>query len=102
MFVYPVYMRFGLPILEAFYHGVPVITSDLSAMIEVAGNAAELVNPLSIKEIRQAIKKISHETKEQQRQRLQRMIIRLQMFSWEKVAKQTVQIYQRAINDHLD
>ena len=103
MFVYPsLYEGFGLPILEAFYHGVPVITSDLSAMIEVAGNAAELVNPLSIKEIRQAIEKISHETKEKQRQRLQRMIIRLQMFSWEKVAKQTVQVYQRAINDHLD
>ncbi len=103
MFVYPsLYEGFGLPILEAFYHGVPVITSDLSAMIEVAGNAAELVNPLSIKEIRRAIKKIGRETKEKQRQRLQRMIIRLQMFSWEKVAKQTVQVYQRAINDHLD
>jgi len=103
MFVYPsLYEGFGLPILEAFYHGTPVITSDLSAMIEVAGNAAELVDPLSIKKIRQAIEKISHETKDKQRQRLQRMIIRLQMFSWEKVAKQTVSVYQQAINDQLD
>lgn len=98
IFAYPsLYEGFGLPILEAFYHGTPVITSDLSAMIEVAGNAAELVNPHSVPEIRQGIEKILNEDKEAQQQRLQRMIIRRQMFSWQQVAKETVKVYQKAL-----
>jgi glycosyltransferase involved in cell wall biosynthesis len=98
IFVYPsLYEGFGLPILEAFYHGTPVITSDISAMIEVAGNAAELVNPKSVEEIRQAMKNILNESQLQQQQRLQRMIIRLQMFGWQQVARETVKVYQAAV-----
>src|SRR6185369_15571845 len=49
IFVYPsVYEGFGLPILEAFYHGTPVVTSNVSSLPEVAGNAAELVEPHSV------------------------------------------------------
>ncbi|HQM16092.1 MAG TPA: glycosyltransferase family 1 protein [Candidatus Woesebacteria bacterium] len=100
IFLYPsLYEGFGLPILEAFQHGTPVITSDISAMIEVAGNAAELVNPESIDDINEAIQNILNENSVQQQQRLQRMIIRKQMFSWQKVAKQTTSVYQQAIND---
>jgi glycosyltransferase involved in cell wall biosynthesis len=98
IFVYPsLYEGFGLPILEAFYHGTPVITSDISAMIEVAGNAAELVNPKSVEEIRQAMQDILNESQLQQQQRLQRMIIRLQMFGWQQVARETVKVYQSAV-----
>lgn len=100
IFAYPsLYEGFGLPILEAFYHGTPVITSDISAMIEVAGNAAELVNPKSVEEMRQAIKLILNEGKEAQQQRLQRMIIRRQMFSWKKTAEQTVRVYKKAVEE---
>ena len=61
------------------------------------------INDTSVNhEIRQAIKKIANENKEKQQHRLQRMIIRLQMFSWEKVAKQTVSVYKQAINDRLN
>lgn len=103
MLAYPsLYEGFGLPILEAFHHGTPVITSNLSAMIEVAGNAAELVDPHSTQEITQAIKKILNETKEDQQRRLQRMIIRKQMFDWKKVAMQTVEVYKKAIEDFND
>ncbi|GHB37078.1 glycosyltransferase family 4 protein [Mongoliitalea lutea] len=52
------YEGFGMPIIEAQAMGKPVITSDLGAMAEVAGNAAFLVNPYSYLEIRQAITKI--------------------------------------------
>ncbi len=98
VFCYPsLYEGFGLPILEAFYHGTPVVTSNLSAMVEVAGNAAELVNPESADSIRQGIENILNEEEEAERKRLQRMIIRLQMFSWEQVAKQTVEVYQKAL-----
>lgn len=52
------YEGFGLPILEAMSVGRPVITSRLSPMQEVAGDAALLVNPYSFREIRLAITSI--------------------------------------------
>ncbi len=100
VFVYPsLYEGFGLPILEAFYHGVPVVTSNISSMPEVAGNAAELVDPQSVEGIRGGIMKILQESKEDQQKRLQRMIIRLQLFHWERVGEETVRVYQRAISN---
>lgn len=90
---------FGLPILEAFYHGTPVVTSNRSAMPEVAGNAAELVNPDSVTAIRKGLTTILHETEAAQKQRLQKMIIRLQAFSWRKVALETRSVYETAIKE---
>ncbi|HHM20913.1 MAG TPA: glycosyltransferase family 1 protein [Bacteroidetes bacterium] len=49
---------FGIPILEAMYSDVPVVTSNLSSMPEVAGDAALLVNPYSEKEIAQAMQQL--------------------------------------------
>lgn len=98
VFVYPsLYEGFGLPILEAFYHGTPVVTSHISSMPEVAGNAAELVDPESIESIRAGIQKILGENQEEQQKRLQKMIIRLQLFDWAKVAERTVEVYHRAV-----
>ncbi len=97
LFAFPsLYEGFGLPILEAFYHGTPVVTSNVSSMPEVAGNAAELVDPKSVESIRKGIKKILNEAKEDQQRRMQKMIIRLQLFNWEKVAEDTVKVYRRA------
>lgn len=98
LFAYPsLYEGFGLPILEAFYHGTPVVTSDVSSMPEVAGNAAELVDPLSIESIRAGIETILNETDPEHEKRLQRMIIRQQMFTWPKVVQETVSVYKQAI-----
>jgi len=97
--VFPsLYEGFGLPILEAFYHGTPVITSNVSSMPEVAGNAAELVDPLSVETIRKGIKTILNETPKQQQTRLQKMIIRLQLFNWDRVAEETERVYRLAAN----
>lgn len=49
---------FGLPILEAFSLGTPVLTSDIGALQEVASNAALLVNPYDINDIRVGIEKL--------------------------------------------
>jgi glycosyltransferase involved in cell wall biosynthesis len=92
------YEGFGLPILEAFYHGTPVITSNAPALIEVAGNAAEFVDPLEVESIREGIETILNESIVEQQKRLQRMIIRLQMFDWRFVAQETLAVYQQAIN----
>ena len=97
LFAYPsLYEGFGLPILEAFYHGTPVVTSTTSSMPEIAGNAAELVDPLEPESIRQGIQTILDENEQEQQKRAQRMIIRQHMFSWERVASETRAVYERA------
>ena len=50
---------FGMPILEAMAHGVPVITSRCSAMPEVAGDAALLVDPLDVDELADALSRLA-------------------------------------------
>lgn len=50
---------FGIPIVEAFYAGTPVITSNVTSMPEVAGDAALLVDPFSVQSITDAMMKIS-------------------------------------------
>jgi glycosyltransferase involved in cell wall biosynthesis len=57
--IYPsLYEGFGLPILEAQFAGIPVLTSDLSPMREVADGAAILVDPKDVKSIRDGILKM--------------------------------------------
>lgn len=100
VFAFPsLYEGFGLPILESFHHGTPVVTSNNSGMVEVAGNAAELVDPESVDSIKEGIKKILNENSEEQKKRLQRMIIRLQMFTWKNTARETLAVYKQAIED---
>jgi glycosyltransferase involved in cell wall biosynthesis len=58
-FVYPsLYEGFGLPLAQAMAAGVPAVTSNVSSMPEVAGDAALLVDPLSPAEIRAALEKL--------------------------------------------
>lgn len=98
LFAYPsLYEGFGLPILEAFYHGTPVVTSNTSSMPEIAGNAAELVDPFSVQSISRGITKILDESETAQETRIQRMIIRQHMFNWKKVATETISVYQKAV-----
>lgn len=99
-FVYPsLYEGFGLPILEAFAHGVPVIAADIPALREVAGNAATLVNPEDEQAIRTGIETTLNENQADSEARMKRMIIRLHLFSWQKTAQATLAVYQQAIND---
>lgn len=99
LLAYPsLYEGFGLPILEAFHYGTPVLTSNISSMIEVAGNAAELVDPMSVESIRAGIENILKEDTAAQQKRLQRMIIRQHMFDWTGIAKETKRVYQRAMD----
>lgn len=54
---------FGLPIVESFRHGTPVITSNNSSMVEIAGNAALLVDPRDVSAIAAAMRQMATEPK---------------------------------------
>ena len=90
---YPsLYEGFGLPIVKSLKVGVPVITSNTSSLVEVAQNAAILVNPTSELEISKAIEKIIKYPK--LRQKLTQNGISLsKKYSWLKTAKETLEIY---------
>ena len=90
------YEGFGLPIIEAFASNLPVIASNSTAMPEVAGGAALLVNPLSIDEIRSALIELIDNPSAVAR--LQAAgLARAKQFSWQETAKQTISSYQKLI-----
>ncbi len=61
-FVFPsIYEGFGLPILEAMQLGTPVLTSNTGSMLEVAGDAAVLVDPLNLSDIAQGVRKLAND-----------------------------------------
>jgi glycosyltransferase involved in cell wall biosynthesis len=87
---------FGLPILEAFHAGTPVITSTTSSMPEVAGNAALLVNPEKVEEITQAMLNLAlHPTLRQEL--IQNGNIQKNKFSWEKTSGLVETILRKSI-----
>ncbi len=82
---------FGLPIVEAMACGCPVITSNTTACIEVAGNAAITVNPRSVDEIKSALTEIMQQGIRDQL--ASSMEIRLQEFGWDKSAKLHMEVF---------
>jgi glycosyltransferase involved in cell wall biosynthesis len=88
---------FGLTLLEAFSSKTPVITSNITALPEIAGDAAYLVNPYSTTEITQAIKTLMTSTT-MQTQLIEKGIARAQEFSWQKCAANTLEVYQSMLN----
>ncbi|MDD3875334.1 MAG: glycosyltransferase family 1 protein [Bacteroidales bacterium] len=81
----PYFEGFGIPIIEAFNCGIPIITSNCTSMPEVAGDAAILIDPYDIDDITNAMKRIS--TDEFLRQQLiAKGHERKKMFSWNKTA----------------
>jgi len=76
---------FGIPIVEAFYAGTPVITSNITSMPEVAGNAALLVDPFSVESISNAMTQIESDEK-LRKSLIERGTERAKEFSWQKSA----------------
>lgn len=95
---YPAFAEgFGLPVLEAMACGTPVITSDTSALPEVAGEAAMLVNPYSFQEIGEALEGLLD--KQALRKELSaKGLERAKRFCWEKTAEKTVEVYRKVID----
>lgn len=91
------YEGFGLPILEAMQYGIPVITSNVSSMPEVAGNAALLVNPYEPEEIAEAMNCIRN-SEHLKMQLVRKGIVQAKNFSWERTAKKTLGVYDDVLN----
>lgn len=85
---------FGLPVLEAMACGTPVITSNLSSLQEVAGDAALLVDPYNVDEIAHAMKLLIVDGEARSHLR-EAGLARVQQFSWEKTGTQTAEILHR-------
>jgi glycosyltransferase involved in cell wall biosynthesis len=98
MLVYPsLYEGFGLPVLEGMAAGAPVITSNLSSMPEVAGDAALLVDPTSVDAIAGAIEQIVVDESGASRLR-QAGPAQATLFRWGKMAERTRDVYNEASN----
>jgi glycosyltransferase involved in cell wall biosynthesis len=85
---------FGLPVLEAMACGTPVITSNLSSLPEVAGDAALLIDPYNVGALAEAMTAVARDS--QLWTTLHRAgLARVKQFSWEKTGRQTSEILQR-------
>lgn len=85
------YETFGIPLLEAMACGCPVLTSNVTSLPEIAGEAAEIVDPYSVESIAQGMERILRDA--QWRETLiARGLLRAKQFSWEKSARETLNI----------
>ncbi|PLK45501.1 glycosyltransferase family 1 protein [Emticicia sp. TH156] len=97
LFLYPSLREsFGIPILEAMSCGTPLITSNTSAMPEVAGNGALLVDPTQPEQIAEKIIKVLTDN-EIRKTSIDYGIKRAAMFSWQKTAQEVVSIYNEVL-----
>ena len=84
---------FGIPVLEAMAHGVPVITSNRSALIEVAGDAALLIDPCTVDELECALKRLMKDPG--LRGKLSDLgRVRAKCYTWDRAVKATHSVYQ--------
>ena len=87
------YEGFGMPVIEAMACGVPVLTSNVSSLPEVAGDAAVLVDPFSVEDIKSKLKLLLID--EDLRKRLNKAgPKRAKRFSWNLVTKDLYEIYK--------
>ena len=89
------YEGFGLPVLEAFACGIPVVTSTSGALPEVAGQAALLVNASDANDIACSVLKVLSDKGLRDRLR-QQGLCRARGFSWEKSARETLSVFEKA------
>lgn len=86
---------FGLPILEAMSVGCPVLTSNISSMPEVAGEAALYIDPYDIDSIADGLQRLADDSG--LRAKLAESgSLRAKMFTWEKMADNMIDAYKRA------
>ena len=94
---YPSYYEgFGLPVLEAMTLGTPVVTSNVSSLPEVAGNAALTIDPNEPIELAGAIYKVIGD-KLLRQELIEKGKQQAQQFSWQKTAQKTIAAYKALV-----
>lgn len=99
LFVYPsFYEGFGLPVLEAMAHGIPVITSNVSSMPEIVGEAGILVDPDAAHTLAEKMGDvlIDHALHEKLGSAGRE---RAKFFSWERTARETLAVYEQVLRE---
>jgi glycosyltransferase involved in cell wall biosynthesis len=95
-FVFPsLYEGFGLPVVEAMACGLPVLTSNTSSLGEIAGDAAETIDPIDLDAMVDAIVHLATD-EDLRRARAQQGLQRARSFSWSQTARDMLTVYHRA------
>lgn len=97
----PYFEGFGIPLVEAMQAGVPIISGNLSALPEVAGEAALYVDPLLVEEIADSF--FSLENDEKTRLRLIQLgLERAKLFSWDFTAAKVWKVLEKELQKNQD
>jgi len=97
VFVFPsLYEGFGIPILESFVCGCPVLVGEVSSLPEIAGDAGVYFDPTNIVSIYDTVKRIIYD-KELRKSLKLKGFQRVKNFSWEKTAEKTKSLYESII-----
>lgn len=97
LFVYPsLYEGFGLPPLEAMACGTPVVTSNTSSLPEVVGDSGLLVDPTNAEEIALAMERLLRDSTLRD-ELTSKGLKRARAFTWHRTARETVEVYDRAL-----
>jgi glycosyltransferase involved in cell wall biosynthesis len=97
VFAFPsLYEGFGMPVLEAMACGTPVVTSNVSALPEVAGDASLLVDPYEPRAIADGLEELL-ESQARREELSRRGLERARRFTWRQVAEQTVRVYRQTL-----
>jgi glycosyltransferase involved in cell wall biosynthesis len=87
------YEGFGLPILESMACGTPVISSRAASLPELGGKAARYFDPLDVSDMAAAIGDVWRNA-ELRRSMSQKGLAQAAQFSWERVAEETMGLYE--------
>jgi glycosyltransferase involved in cell wall biosynthesis len=101
VFVYPsLHEGFGLPVLEAMQCGTPVITTNVSSLPEVAGDAALMVSPEDVTGLASAMRRVLDEPGLREEMR-GRSMEQARRFSWRETAERTAEVYRQVAHPRV-